>query len=244
MVEQISAEQAYMNHVLKQLPQAERGEVYEIKSKDNLWEIAKRKLGSKKTKLSRGEIQNYMYQIAKLNNLNTIEKMNTLKVKDKIYLPKEVQAANGAAVKSQKVQKASQQRPSAETSLLNLTEKLKTDKSIKVEKMYKGYDSPNDLYHVFCYYKDPKSGYQTSMHPLVTFTKDNRTGKITSVSFDDDNDKDPIRSDYNMDANGNIETNSFSLRKNNVGKIGKEELNELHNLLNSKIASSNIRYSF
>lgn len=110
--------------------------------------------------------------------------------------------------------------------------------------MYKGYDSPNDLYHIFCDYKDPKSGYQTSMHPLVTFTKDNRTGKITSVSFDDDNNKDPIRADYIMDANGNIETNSFSLRKKQVGKIGKEELNELHNLLNSKITSSNIRYSF
>ena len=66
-------------------PSSENKVSYTIKKGDNLWNIAKEKLNKKNAKNS--EIQGFMYQIAKLNNLNSLESANNLDINDVIYLP-------------------------------------------------------------------------------------------------------------------------------------------------------------
>lgn len=252
MVEKVSAEQAYMNQVMKKLPKAERGDIYEVKLKDSLWNIAKNKLSTKNPKVTKAQIQDYMYQIAKLNDMTTLEKINKLKVSDKIYLPKDTEAPRKVNTKkvnmtkpvvTNKTVKKTPTKNSAETSVTKLTDQIKNDKSVIVEKMYKGYLSTTDIYHVYSKYKNPISGYQTNRHPLMSFTKNNQNGKIINVSFNDQGAvKDEIRFDYNMDEKGNITTNNI-LRKTHQGKISPAELNELHSVLNSKI-SANTPYTF
>lgn len=66
-------------------PSSENKVSYTIKKGDNLWNIAKEKLNKKNAKNS--EIQGFMYQIAKLNNLNSLESANSLDINDVIYLP-------------------------------------------------------------------------------------------------------------------------------------------------------------
>ena len=58
---------------------------YTIQKGDNLWSIAREKLNKKDVKNS--EIQDMMYQIAKLNSFDTLEKANNLEINNVIYLP-------------------------------------------------------------------------------------------------------------------------------------------------------------
>lgn len=242
MVEKISAEQAYMNHVMKQLPQAERGNVYKIKVNDSLWNIAKHNVASKNPKASKAEIQNYMYQIAKLNNITTIEQMNRLKVSTEIYLPKEVTSTRKNKTVTTPAPVKTPQRTSAETSVAKLINQIKNDKTVFIEKMYKGYEAPTDFYHVYCRYHDPKTGYRTPKHLLMSFSQ-NKNGEIIEILFDDQQaDKYQIKSDYIMDQKGNIVTNNI-FHQTNEGKATPAEIKELHSLLTSRI-SDKTPYNF
>ena len=58
---------------------------HKIKKGENLWTIAKDHLGKKNA--SNAEISDMMYKIAKLNNKDSIEEINTVYVNDIIYLP-------------------------------------------------------------------------------------------------------------------------------------------------------------
>jgi len=261
MTEKISAEQRYITAVMKRLPDAEKGKTHTMEDGDNLWNIAKRELNKKNAKNS--EISDYMFLIAKLNNLDTIEKMNSLKVLDKIYLPKNFKAAEsnnssappkvwtapstnavskvqpGALNKSAEI---SREFTDAEISILKIKKAILEDKNVKIEKMYKGYPASNDLYHVYNQYKH-KSGYVSTKHPLMSFVKDRKSGEIKTVSFDDQiKDKYYGRYDYEMKEDGTILTGNF-IKKFKAGKVDKNELEELHSILKEK-ADGSVNTSF
>ncbi len=78
-------ERAYFNSRLASMPNVEKGEKRVIKKGDRIWNIAKEKLGPN---AGNTELTNYMYQVAKVNEFESIEKLNSLKPKDEIYLPR------------------------------------------------------------------------------------------------------------------------------------------------------------
>jgi len=238
MVEQISAEQAYVTSVMKKLPQAEKGREHTLQKGDNLWNLAKRELNKKNAKNS--EISDYMLLIAKLNNLDTIEKMNGLKVSDKIFLPKTSAPVNTANVKgpTKPNTNIAQAQTSAEISIKKLKDIILNDKTLKIEKMHKGYRSRTSLYHVYNEHLYP-SGYKSYKHPLMSFVKDNKTGEITTISYDDQQNNLRIgQYDYDIDKKGKIVTHDY-FRKTQTGKIDETEIAELHRILNEK--SQNVK---
>ena len=222
MVEYISSEQRYVTSVMKKLPDAEKGKVHTVKSGDNLWNIAKKELNKENAKNS--EISDYMLLIAKLNNLDTIEKMNNLKALDKIYLPK-------TSFSNFEISKKN--LSSAEVSIDKLKKIISEDKTVFVEKMYKGYPSKTDLYHVYNAYTH-ESGYRSPKHPLLSFVKDRKSGEIKNISFNDQQ-KDVLygKYDYQLDDKGNIVTSGY-YKVAQVGKMNKKELDELHSVLKQK----------
>ncbi len=79
------SESDYFRLKLASTPEVERGDKHTIKKGDNLWNIAKKNL---RRNASNAEISDYMYQIAKLNNINSIEEASNIKLNEEIYLPK------------------------------------------------------------------------------------------------------------------------------------------------------------
>ncbi len=248
MVEKVSSQQAYVDYVMKNLPDAQRGDIHVMKSGDNLWNLAKTALNKKNA--SNKEISDYMLLIAKLNNLDTIEKMNGLKISDKIYMPKtnsaptsetsnkiegnkkaassvkSASAPDKAVVSTVDSIKKEKEMTSAEKSLLGLKETLLNDPTVFVEKAYPRFIN---LYHVYHHYKDPDNIYYSRKRPLLSFNMDNE-GNIKTISFNDEKRINSIRYDYDMDANGNIALDSYST-KIPVDKLDKKELDEIHQIL-------------
>ena len=232
MVEKISSEQAYVNYVMGKLPEIKKGTIHTMKKGDNLWNIAKKELN--KENATNKEISEYMLIIAKLNNLTTIEKMNNLKVDDQIYLPE---------TDSVKLSGKTQPRNSAERSILQLKNIILTDKTIQIEKMYKGYKAKDDLYHVYNDYTDAETGYRSPKHPLMTFTMDKSNGEIISIMYNNQEERlNSFRYDYVLDAKGKISKNLYAPQKPQVGKLDKQELAELHTELKQLAGKSQYSY--
>ena len=78
------SEQEYFNLTLSRMPEVKRGEQRSLKKGENLWTIAREKLGNNAKK---SELLDYTYKIAKLNGFKSIDEMNALKANEKIYLP-------------------------------------------------------------------------------------------------------------------------------------------------------------
>lgn len=233
MVEKVSAQQAYVDYVMKNLPDAKRGNVHVMQKGDNLWNLAKRALNKKDA--SNKEISDYMLLIAKLNNLNTIEEMNSLKISDKIYMP-EVSASKSIH-SGAKIKENPSVPNSAEKSILDLKETILNDKTVFVEQAYPRFIN---LYHVYNNYTDPKTGYHSRMHPLLSFQLD-KSGNVKNISYDDEKQLNPIKYDYDIDKNGNILISNYT-RQIQAGKLDKKELSEIHNIL--KNLTQNARLSF
>lgn len=87
---------------------------HKIKRGDNLWNLAKSQLNKKNA--TNQEISDMMYRIARLNNMETLESANNIKIGDIIYLP----AAAGTK-KSEKPHTA----PKTETANLPPEEQVK-----------------------------------------------------------------------------------------------------------------------
>ncbi len=233
MVEKVSSEQAYINYVMKKLPDVARGEVHTMQRGDNLWNLAKKALNKKDA--TNQEISNYMLLIAKLNNLETVEEMNSLKISDKIYLP-EVSAAK--AIDSAQKQSVEKERTTAEISIQKLKDTILNDKTVFTEQAYPHF---LNLYHVYHEYKDEKTGYHTFKGHVLSFSLD-RNGNLKEVSFDDTEKRlNPIKLDYDMDAKGNIVIDNLG-RKTPVGKIDKKELAELKTILENQAKNSKLSY--
>lgn len=75
----------YKKQYAEAKPDTQNKVTYTIQKGDNLWSIAREKLNKKDVKNS--EIQDMMYQIAKLNSFDTLEKANNLEINNVIYLP-------------------------------------------------------------------------------------------------------------------------------------------------------------
>lgn len=232
MVEKVSSEQAYIDYVMQRLPDVKRGEVHTMQRGDNLWNLAKKALNKKNA--TNQEISNYMLLIAKLNDLKTVEKMNSLKVSDKIYMP-EISAVK----KIDDAEKNSQApQTDAEKSILELKETILNDKTVFVEKAY---PRSLNLYHIYNNYYNEKTGYRTFKHPLMSVKLDNE-GNIQRFSFDDtEKNRNPIKYDYTMDASGNIIIDNY-VRKTPVGNMDKSELEELKAAVIDKIQYATLGY--
>ena len=233
MVEKVSGEQAYINYVMSRLPEVNRGEVHTMQRGDNLWNLAKKALNKKDA--TNQEISNYMLLIAKLNNLETVEEMNGLKISDKIYMP-EVSAVK--ALDSAQNQTPQKPRTTAEISIQKLKDTILNDRTVFTEQTYPGF---LNLYHVYHEYRDPETGYHSYKSPLMSFSL-NYDGSLKEVSFDDtEKELNPIRYDYDMDAKGNIVIDNMG-HKISVGKMNKEELEELKTILQNQTKGAKISY--
>ncbi len=78
------SEQEYFNLTLSKTPEVKRGEQHTLKKDENIWTIAREKLGKN---ASKSELLDYTYKVAKLNGYKSLDEMNSLKVNEKIYLP-------------------------------------------------------------------------------------------------------------------------------------------------------------
>ena len=240
MTNGVSAEQAIINQVFSVLPDVKEKKEHVLKRGESLWSLAKKELGNDK-KLSNNEIRNYMFLIAKINGLDTVEKMNGLHANQKIYLPGKIAdavkaqkttenstvVANNTPVTPKKIEK---EKSSAEKTVDELLDRLKTDKSLYVQGAMFGAFSSN-TYHVFRYRHD--NNYISRQSPVIAFDVDSQ-GKVFRISLDDINDVLPLKYDYNIYSNGQINLRNY--RETQVEKIDKQTteklFNEVQNLYN------------
>lgn len=78
-----SSADACIRQRFAELPDVEKGDAHVIKKGESLWVIAQNELGKSAKKQ---EVNDYMFQLAKLNGLDTHEKMNNIRQNDTIYL--------------------------------------------------------------------------------------------------------------------------------------------------------------
>lgn len=221
MVEKISAEQAYINAVMQKLPNVENKKVHTLKYGESLWGIAKKTLGKEATNQ---EISNYMLLIAKLNNLTTIEAMNSLKASQKIYVPTDTKLEQKKELNS------------TEKSVQKVIEELKSDPNARAEKAPLILNSVN-LYHIYTKYENKKTGYTTNYHPIASVTTD-KQGNIQEVAFNDIKRFNPYGYDYTMTANGDVK-NEYTRKK--AATISHENLEQMFSACKNLIEESKNR---
>lgn len=237
MSNNISAEQALINRVMASLPEVKAKKNYTLQYGESLWGLAKKELGKKN--LTDREIRDYMLLIAKLNNLDTIEKMNGLKANTQILIPESPKNQNfgqGLAAKSLNAINSNQEvntgriahRTKVESSLDKLLSILINDKTIHVKKA-----SPDfiNLYHVF---KEKKyaSGFISNDSPVMIFKLD-KQNKPERMYIEDKEDIIPLKYDYEIDAKGTVKLNNYPYKA--VQQLSKSDqkafMDEVNNLI-------------
>lgn len=96
MGEKLSVQQISINKNLAKANYYGDVQTYSVKKKDNLWKIAKKNFNKKK--VSQSDIQKRVFEIAKLNKLNTETKMNKLKVGQNLFVPAKEHQKNSKQV--------------------------------------------------------------------------------------------------------------------------------------------------
>lgn len=223
MVDSVSNEQAYINAMMAKLPDVKSKEEYSLKKGDNLWALAKKCLNDKNA--SNEKTANYMLLIAKLNKLDTVEKMNGLKVGQRIYLPNEMQ----------KSKNPTNIRSDAEDTIIKTIDILENDKTLKLEKANMEYGQCYHLYRK----KNANDSFKLDRKLVLSFNV-NPKGQIDVVSMDDaKKDLYAFGYDYNVDQKGNIKEAKYPHAIK--GKLSKEEnlalrskLKELMDNINKK----------
>lgn len=216
----IAAENKYIRYMMNKLPEEKAQGEIQVGKNDNLWTIAKKAISNGK-KVSNAEISEYMLRIAKLNGLDTYEKMNSVKINTKLRMPDKVKSTN--PMQQNKVQ----QRTSSEKSALDMIATLFNDKTIFVENPRLGTRTP--IYHVYNKYE--KDGYISYKHPVVTFEMQ-EDGKLKKASFEDTSENIyPLGYDYNLDGTGRIYKNKYNYNTQQVGRLSKEEMQQLEQRL-------------
>ena len=205
MINSVSNEQAYINALMAKLPDVKEKEEYSLKKGDSLWSLAKKCLNDQNA--SNAKTANYMLLIAKLNKLDTVEKMNGLKVGEKIYLPNEI-------VKSENLTKV---RNDAENTLIKTIDVLENDKTLKLEKANMQYGQCYHLYRK----KNANDDFNLDRKLVLSFNV-NRNGEIDVVSMNDaKKDLYAFGYDYDVDQKGNIIEAKYPHEI--IGKLSKEE---------------------
>ncbi len=205
MINSVSNEQAYINALMAKLPDVKEKEEYSLKKGDSLWSLAKKCLNDQNA--SNAKTANYMLLIAKLNKLDTVEKMNGLKVGEKIYLPNEI-------VKSENLTKV---RNDAENTLIKTIDVLENDKTLKLEKANMQYGQCYHLYRK----KNANDDFKLDRKLVLSFNV-NRNGEIDVVSMNDaKKDLYAFGYDYDVDQKGNIIEAKYPHEI--IGKLSKEE---------------------
>lgn len=205
MINSVSNEQAYINALMAKLPDVKEKEEYSLKKGDSLWSLAKKCLNDQNA--SNAKTANYMLLIAKLNKLDTVEKMNGLKVGEKIYLPNEI-------VKSENLTKV---RNDAENTLIKTIDVLENDKTLKLEKANMQYGQCYHLYRK----KNANDDFKLDRKLVLSFNV-NRNGEIDVVSMNDaKKDLYAFGYDYDVDQKGNIIEAKYPHAIE--GKLSKEE---------------------
>lgn len=224
-------ENAYISYMMNKLPEAKKGKVHKMEKDDNLWKLAKQQLN--KSDASNQEISEYMLLIAKLNKLETFEKMNSLKVSDEIYLPEQTETEKADKVQVQtitkpsvKMQQKQKELTDAEEGFAAVKDALLNDKTIHVTRAY-----PNslNLYHVYQHYKNEKTGYVSKFHPVISYTLDNQ-GKFRDASFEGMQDVDKYGYDYDIDKNGAIKRRNI-MHKGIKGQVNPEDMKQVKDIL-------------
>lgn len=216
---EINDTQVYINYMMRKLPDAQKGAVRKIKKGDCLWNIAKQELNNPKA--TNKQISEYMLLIAKLNGLETLDKMNNLKINDEIYMPV-LQGQVPAAEKPSGTQTKTQvQNPKtdAEQAFAQIKDDLFNDESIRVVQA-----SPRflRLYHVYQNYTNKEVGYTTNSHPVISFNVD-ANGKFQKGSFEGEKNTNNYGYDYNIDENGTI-TENGKYKPKKEGQISQEDM--------------------
>jgi len=226
----IAAENKYITYMMNRLPDEKaQGETHVIERGESLWTIAKKAI-SNGAKVSNADISEYMLRIAKLNGLDTYEKMNSVKAKTKLYMPSKIK--NPTSVKQKQV---TPQRSSAEKSALDVISTLFNDKTIFVEQPRLGTSIP--LYHVYNKYENNR--YISNKHPVVSFEMCD-DGKLIKASFEDSNQNvNTIGYDYNVDHTGRIYENRYNMNYQQVGRLSQEEIQQLEKKLGELRAQAN-----
>lgn len=205
MINSVSNEQAYINALMAKLPDVKEKEEYSLKKGDSLWSLAKKCLNDQNA--SNAKTANYMLLIAKLNKLDTVEKMNGLKVGQKIYLPNEI-------LKSENPTKI---RSDAENTLIKTIDVLENDKTLKLEKANMEYGQCYHLYRK----RNANDDFKLDRKLVRSFNV-NRKGEIDVVSMNDaKKDLYAFGYDYDVDQKGNIIEAKYP--HDVKGKLSKEE---------------------
>ncbi len=205
MINSVSNEQAYINALMAKLPDVKEKEEYSLKKGDSLWSLAKKCLNDQNA--SNAKTANYMLLIAKLNKLDTVEKMNGLKVGQKIYLPNEI-------LKSENPTKV---RSDAENTLIKTIDVLENDKTLKLEKANMEYGQCYHLYRK----RNANDDFKLDRKLVLSFNV-NRNGEIDVVSMNDaKKDLYAFGYDYDVDQKGNIIEAKYP--HDVKGKLSKEE---------------------
>ena len=222
MLNSISGEQAYINAVMANLSEVKEKKEHIVQKGESLWSLAKKELNKKNA--SNKEISDYMLLIAKMNNLETVEKMNNIKASQKIYLPGKVEGNQKQA-----------EFTAAEKTVVEAIDALKNDKTIRIKKA----EVPSgNLYHVFNE-KKYYNGFISKNHPLLSFSVD-RAGDIKSVALDDSQkDRYMYGFDYNVDKNGTITIRRYPYEK--YGQLTEAQNNELRSELTELLNASGLR---
>ncbi len=213
MTEKISAEQLYINAMMKKLPDVESKKEYTVKKGDCLWDLAERELNKKNA--SNQEISNYMLLIAKLNKLNTVEKMNNIKTAQKIYLPDKVSNS-----KKESVPVKTRVRNEAENTAFKAYNTLKNSKTIVVDEVDLKSKKSCHVYNK----KLDKGGYAYSRDLVLSFSVE-PDNKISTIYLENDKNLNVYGYDYTVDQKGNIKMRNYPFKQE--GKLTPEENSKL-----------------
>ena len=221
MVNGISAEQRIINQVFDALPAVKSKKEHILKKGESLWGLAKQELGNKN--LSNREIRDYMFLIAKLNGLDTVEKMNGLMANQKIYLPESTGEIQEMSVK---------EKSTVDKTVEELVNTLKNDKSVYVKGVLFGATNSN-LFHIFRE-RTYASGYRSTQSPVLSFSID-KNGEVVKLSTNDIQDIFATKYDYEIQKDGKVLLRNYPPKV--VEKLDEEQtaalFGEVQNLYNT-----------
>lgn len=222
-----------------------------VKRNDTLWNIAKEKLGKD---AKNQEIVDYMFEIAKFNNLDTKEKRNNLKINQALYIPEPEKGSSNPfnpnmATDNTKPAKAKPAEKATAPKKTQATEQKTTPKETKVQTPQTQAEASFDkrlekvlndnvivrkadtapvngqqLYHVVYYDKNGE-------HFVMACHLD-KQGKIKSLGYEDLENINYSACDYEVSMSNNVIKGNGLYASKTYGHIPSEKIKMLENRIN------------